>query len=65
MFLLFLSALVFGGVLFKLGVYSTIITIFNAAFKILMIGAGLALVIFLYRKFKGGSNALKLPKGTI
>ena len=65
MFLMFLGALIVGFVLFKLGVYSAIVSIFVIAFKAGLVIVGIAIAVYLYREFKGTSSAPSLtkPKG--
>ena len=59
MFLIFTSALIFGLVLYKLGTYSVIISIFVAGVKIALVITGIALLGFLYKEFKKSAKNIE------
>ena len=60
MFLMFLSALILGVALFKLGVYSALVSIFAALFKVTLIVSGVVIAVYLYRRF-GAKKANPAP----
>ena len=62
MFLMLLSATMIGVVLFKLGVYSALVTMFSAVFKVALIILGITLIVYLYRKLKDTPAVFNLPK---
>jgi hypothetical protein len=63
MFLIFTSALIFGLVLYKLGTYSVIVSLFVMGIKFALVIAGIAIMVFLYKKYKGSLKLLNFPKG--
>ncbi len=62
MFLIFTSALIFGLVLYKLGTYSVIVSLFVTGIKFALVIAGITVLVFLYRKYKGSPKVLGTPK---
>ena len=60
MFLIFLSALIFSALTYKLGVYSVIVSLFINGSKLLLLMAMVGLGVFLYRRFRY-SRLMGLP----